>query len=178
MLNSIKQRWNGKEPKLKVVPESVDEITSDWCENIFRNESMISTDTFIPSITIKSLTNDITGLEDGGGLSGSALVRVIPKYSGKVTGKEPSSFICKLSLGTGWNLSFKWNFILYCSAGGPYDEYMYRQEANFLTHVLPIMKNSLYKFPEVYHCRTNEKSDRGFATAVILNKPTKLFDKF
>ena len=174
MLNLIKQKWDGNQSSIKTVPKSIDEITSDWCENVFKNESVISNDTFVTSINVKSLENEVTGLTDGGGLSGSALVRVIPKYSGNVNGKEPSSFICKLSLGTGYNLSIGWNFILYCSAGGAYDEYMYRQEANFLTNVLPEMKNSLYKYPEIYHCCTNEKSDRGFASAVILNRPTKL----
>ena len=123
---------------------------------------------------MKSLENKLTGLTDGGGLSGSTLVRVIPKYSGNLSGKEPPSLICKLSLGTGYNLSIGWNFLLFCSAGGAYDEYMMRHEAKFVEHVLPVMKNTLYRFPEIYYSSTNEKSDRGFAAAVILNRPTKL----
>ena len=174
MLTSMKQKCKTNKSSLKAVPDAIDMISSDWCENVIKKEMIISDETFIPSINVKSLENKLTGLKDGGGLSGSALVRVIPKYSGNLSGKEPTSFICKLSIGTGYSLSIGWNFLLYCSAGGAYDEYMMRQEAKFVEHVLPVMKNTLYRFPEIYYSSTNEKNDRGFVSAVILNRPAKL----
>jgi hypothetical protein len=171
---SIRKTEEGDGSNFKVVPASLAEITPDWCNIVLKKELFLSTDTFVSSVNIKPLENEINGMSDGGGFSGSALVRISLKYCGNVSGKEPSSLVCKLSLGTGYKLSFIWRMMLYASAREGYDEYMYKQEAKFLEHVLPIMESTLYKFPKLYYCGIKDQGARGFATSVILNMPTKV----
>merc|ERR1712226_1648363 len=60
------------------------------------------------------------------------------------------------------------------SNGGGYDEYMYRQETNFLKYVLPVMETTLYKYPKMYFYGIEDKGDRGFGSSVLLDKPTKV----
>ena len=56
------------------VPESLKEITSEWCEKALKlgnSKPVISQDTQVLSITVERLKNEITGVQDGGGFSGS-----------------------------------------------------------------------------------------------------------
>ena len=63
----------------KIVPESISDITADWCENILQKGSTISNETKVTELTVQSLTND-TDQDDGGGLSGATLLKLIPTY--------------------------------------------------------------------------------------------------
>ena len=63
----------------KIVPESMSDITADWCENILQKGSTISNETKVTELTVQSLTND-TDQDDGGGLSGATLLKLIPIY--------------------------------------------------------------------------------------------------
>ena len=63
----------------KIVPESMSDITADWCENILQRGSTISNETKVTELAVQSLTND-SNQDDGGGLSGSTLLKLIPTY--------------------------------------------------------------------------------------------------
>ena len=63
----------------KIVPESMSDITADWCENILQRGSTISNETKVTELAVLSLTND-SNQDDGGGLSGSTLLKLIPTY--------------------------------------------------------------------------------------------------
>ena len=62
--------------RFKSVPESLDEITAEWCETALKSGSAIASDTKIASIEVKRFQNENTGMMDGGGLSGSTMVRI------------------------------------------------------------------------------------------------------
>ena len=105
----------------QTVPESLDAITNDWCERALKtgvSTPVIAEDVNVTSIDIKRLQNEISGVMDGGGFSGSTLVRIKVDYGGNVRGNEPSSLIGKISLGSDikWNLF--WRFAMYSSMGG------------------------------------------------------------
>ena len=179
ILKALRKSDKSIECNFRTVPCSCDELTFDWFNETLKKESILSPDVCVSAIDVTQLRNEVTGSLDGGGLSGSALVRVNLKYgpfgrAGNVTGKEPSSLICKLSLGNEYNVTFFWRTILYLSSGGGYDEYMYMQEAKFVKHVLPVMDNTLYVFPKIYFCGVDDQGDRGFGTAVIFSRPTKV----
>ena len=163
----------------KNVPGSLVDITAEWCEMALKIEPpknpVITTDVSVTSIDIQHLKNEDSGAADGGGLSGSELVRITPTYAGNITGNEPSSFVCKLSHGSGNHIAINWRFVMYLTSGGEgYDEYMYRRETNFLKRIIPIMDSALYKFPNMYFYGIEDKGDRGFGSAVIMDNPVKV----
>ena len=63
-----------------IVPNSLSEITSEWCQKALQKGSSISNETKVTKIEVKRLSNEKSGAEDGGGLSGSLLVKLIPTY--------------------------------------------------------------------------------------------------
>ena len=137
------------------VPGSLVDITAEWCETALKTDPpknpIINTDVSVVSIDIQHLKNEDSGAADGGGLSGSELVWIIPTYAGNITGNEPSYLVCKLSHGSGNHIAMSWRFAMYLTSGGEgYDEYMYRRETNFLKRIIPIMDSALYKFPNMY----------------------------
>ena len=64
----------------KVVPETLEDITPFWCQTVLQKGSAISKDTTVTAIEIKQITDEKSGSKDGGGLSGSTLVKLIPTY--------------------------------------------------------------------------------------------------
>ena len=64
----------------KIVPESMSDITAVWCENILQKGSTISKETKVTELEVRSLTSDVNDQDDGGGLSGSTLLKLIPTY--------------------------------------------------------------------------------------------------
>ena len=64
----------------KIVPETLQDITPEWCEKALQNGSTISKAIKVTNLEVKGITNEDTGAEDGGGLSGSTLVKLIPSY--------------------------------------------------------------------------------------------------
>ena len=155
----------------KNVPESLDEITAEWCEKVLKTEYIIASDTNVTSIDVNRFQNEETGVMDGGGFSGSNLVRVKLQYSGNLTGNEPSSMVCKLSLGTGYKIPILFRLFMYLQQGS-YDEYLYRQQINFMKSAVPFLEGSGYQLPKIYFTGIDDKGDRGFTAAVILDKPT------
>ena len=64
----------------KIVPEKLEDITASWCEKILHDGSSIDKDTTVTEVEVKPLTDEASGFEDGGGFSGSTLVKLIPTY--------------------------------------------------------------------------------------------------
>ena len=161
----------------KIVPESKEEITAEWCEKALKighYKPIISKDTRIISINVTRLKNEATGVMDGGGFSGSALLRIEVTYGGDVSGDEPASLICKLSTGSDFKWPIFWRAIMYDQMGGGFDERIMKNEAYFMRSVLPELENSGYQHPKIYYVATNNKGERGFIASVVLNSPSKL----
>ena len=76
---SGKGQSNNEQYGFKIVPESLNDITADWCEKALKKGSTISKETKVTNIEVQCLTSDEIGA-DGGGLSGSTLVKLIPTY--------------------------------------------------------------------------------------------------
>ena len=70
------------ENSFKIVPKSEDNITAIWCETVLQKGSAISKDTTVSGLEIQALGNDALAedVEDGGGLSGATIVKLIPSY--------------------------------------------------------------------------------------------------
>ena len=64
----------------KIVPHSLEEITADWCEQILRDGSTIAKDTTVTKVEVLPITDESSGFEDGGGFSGSSLIKMVPTY--------------------------------------------------------------------------------------------------
>ena len=66
----------------KIVPESKEEITEIWCEQALQKGNTISKETTVINLEIQALGNDALAedVEDGGGLSGATIVKLIPTY--------------------------------------------------------------------------------------------------
>ena len=73
------QSNNNDQYGFKIVPESLNDITADWCEKALQKGSTISNETKVINLEVQCLTSDEIGA-DGGGLSGSTLVKLIPTY--------------------------------------------------------------------------------------------------
>ena len=173
----ISKKENGEQYGFKRVPESVEEITAEWCEKALKignYKPMISQDTKVDSVEVTRLQNEITGVMDGGGFSGSTLLRINLKYGGNTTGDEPKSIICKISLGSDIKWDLFWRFVMYTQNGGGFDEVVMRNELSFLQNAIPLMEGTDYRHPKIYYVGSNDKKERGFMTAVIFNTPTKV----
>ena len=70
------------ENSFKIVPKSKDKITAIWCEMALQKGCTISKETTVVDLEIQTLGNDALedGVEDGGGLSGATIVKLIPIY--------------------------------------------------------------------------------------------------
>ena len=168
---------NRDEPSygFKIVPDSLDDITAEWCEAALKHGNVIGADVKLLSIKVNRLQNADTGVMDGGGLSGSTLARVDHiQYTGNAIGNEPTSLVCKLSLGSGYNMPLWVRTMFFLQMGGSLDEALYRTEIQFIEKVLPLLKDSRYKFPEIYFSGISDKGSTGFAGYVILDRPTKV----
>ena len=64
----------------KQVPDSMEEITAEWLEKALKHGSSISQETTITIVEASRLTNEESGVADGGGFSGSILVKLTPHY--------------------------------------------------------------------------------------------------
>lgn len=173
----ISKRENGEQYGFKTVPESVEEITAEWCEKALKignYKPMISQETKVESVEVTRFQNELTGVMDGGGFSGSTLLRINLKYGESPSGDEPASIICKISLGSDIKWSLFWRFIMYTTGGGGFDENSMRNEMSFLQNVIPVMEGTDYRHPKIYYVGGNNKKERGFMNAVVLNKPTEV----
>ena len=70
------------ENSFKIVPKSKEKITAIWCEQALQKGCIISTETKVADLEIQTVGNDALedDVEDGGGLSGATIVKLIPIY--------------------------------------------------------------------------------------------------
>ena len=61
----------------KLVPKSIEDITVDWCNEVLHEGNCLIK---VSSISIHRLTNDSSDISDGGGLSGSTMLKVKLTY--------------------------------------------------------------------------------------------------
>ena len=66
--------------EFKPVPHSLEEITPDWLQNALQRGKAISEETTITKVEIEEIKNKESGISDGGGYSGSRLIRLLPTY--------------------------------------------------------------------------------------------------
>ena len=64
----------------KPVPHSFEEITPDWLQNALQRGKAISEETTITKVEIEEIKNKESGISDGGGYSGSRLIKLLPIY--------------------------------------------------------------------------------------------------
>ena len=58
----------------KLVPDALEDFTTEWCDKVLKDGKCISTDVHISNVDVKRLSSD------GGGLSGSMMIRLVPTY--------------------------------------------------------------------------------------------------
>ena len=75
MLTMTKPREN-----FKLVPDSLEDITTEWCNKVLKDGSCISSDIQVTNVEVKRLTNETSDTSDGGGLSGSMMIKLIPTF--------------------------------------------------------------------------------------------------
>ena len=64
----------------KLVPETIDDVTSEWCNEALHQSNCISNDVKVDNVEVKRLTNDASDMSDGGGLSGSLMLKLKLSY--------------------------------------------------------------------------------------------------
>merc|ERR1712156_172893 len=157
----------------KVVPEKLEDITASWCEKILHDGSSIDKDTTVTEVEVKPLTDEASGFEDGGGFSGSTLVKLIPKYGGNTTGNEPASMVCKISGNNKRKMNFIWRLMGY-AIYGPWEDNLNRLETAFYQKVQPYLIDTPFRFPKVYFAGLEDHGDTNFARYVLMNKPSRV----
>ena len=65
---------------LKLVPEKVEDITTNWSDDVLHEGKCISSDVKVANIEVNRLTNESSDISDGGGLSGSMMVKINLTY--------------------------------------------------------------------------------------------------
>ena len=158
----------------KIVPESLSDITADWCEKALQTNSTISNETQVTKVEVKQINNEETGDSDGGGFSGSMLKKLILSYGGNVTGNEPSSVICKISANIKRDLTFFFRGIGYLIDGGNIDDEINRTEVMFYEKIAPLLKETQFQMPKSYFVGMEDGGKSGFYHYVIQNKVSKI----
>ena len=64
----------------KLVPQTIEEVTSEWCNEALHQSNCISSDVKVDAVEVKRLTNDASDMSDGGGLSGSLMLKLKLTY--------------------------------------------------------------------------------------------------
>ena len=78
----------GEESNLffKEVPDSLEDITAQWCELALRKGDVIGSNTTVSNVELSRLVNEETGALDGGGMTSSQMVRINLTYNGNDEG--------------------------------------------------------------------------------------------
>ena len=64
----------------KPVPHFLEELTPDWLQHALYQGKAISEETTITKVEIEEIKNKESGISDGGGYSGSRLIKLLPTY--------------------------------------------------------------------------------------------------
>ena len=155
----------------KPVPHSLEEITSDWLQNALHRGKAISEETTITKVEIEEIKNKESGISDGGGYSGSRLIKLLPIYGycqeiiifvhylleftlyrEKVNGNEPKTLVCKLTAFPHKKMKLPLRFFTYlATSDGTYDEFTCKHEALFYQNIPSIMEGTGYNWPKCYY---------------------------
>ena len=70
-----------KKSEFKLIPEKIEDITVDWCNEIFQRGKCISSDVVVESVEVSRLTsNNDSEMTDGDGLSGAMMLKLKLSY--------------------------------------------------------------------------------------------------
>jgi len=163
-----------KEKDFKIVPECVEDVTVAWCNEVLHKGDCIPADVFVNNVKAQRLTNDSSDMSDGGGLSGSLMIKIVLDYSGNVTGEEPKSMVAKISGIYSRRVSFFWRFIFYAFMGGNTDEVITKREADFFQRIVPLTKGTNLRTPKLYFVGLDSKGDSSFLQYVLMNSACKI----
>ena len=64
----------------KLVPNSIEDITVNWCNEVLHEGNCLNHDAKVSCISVQRLTNDSSDISDGGGLSGSTMLKIKLTY--------------------------------------------------------------------------------------------------
>ena len=103
--------------KMKEVPETIEDITKEWCEEILKGGGFMSSSDKILRADVSRLVNEETGALDGGGMTAAQMLRIKLTYDGEPDEKyeNPKSMIAKC-LFTGklqFAPSLPWRLMMY-----------------------------------------------------------------
>ena len=87
--------------EMKEVPDSIEDITPDWCEKALRHTCVIGPSTTVSAVDVKRFKNEETGVLDGGGMTQAKLLQITLNYGGQVEGYNPPSTIIAKALLSG-----------------------------------------------------------------------------
>ena len=155
---------------LPEVPGSVDKITATWVEQALRQALVIPEYVKVSSLEIQQLTNVADNIDkDGGGASGSALVRFLLTYEGEGSEEMPSSMICKFTTGTRRDYSFKARTLYNLYFGD--DANWAVRENNFFQKIAPRLSETRFQYPRAYFSNIAIGGKRSVAKRYLTNTP-------
>ena len=158
----------------KIVPESLNDITPEWCEQALQKNSTISNETHVTNVEVKQISNEDTVDNDGGGFSGSVLKKLVLTYGGNVTGNEPTSMVCKISANIKREFTLFYRGIGYLMDGGNVDNVINKNEMKFYEIIAPLLEQTKFQMPKSYYVGIEDGGKSNFFNFVIQNKPSKI----
>ena len=167
---------NQDHEEFKEVPESLEDITPKWCEEVLRRGGQISQSTKVISADVKRLVSEETGALDGGGLTAAQIVRIKLTYEGKSEGYDsPDSIVAKCLMNGKllFNVSLPYRILVYCLYGKNYEEQFWRNDILFSREAMPLMIKG-YSSPNVYYTGISDGGNRSFFHQVIKSSPHKI----
>ena len=160
----------------KEVPESLEDITAQWCELALRRGDVIGSNTTVSKVELSHLVNEETGALDGGGMTSSQMVRIKLTYIGCDEGYDPPSSIIAKHLSTGKNLysgTFCFRLMVATFAGRNVEERTWRTDIKFQREALPLIAD-VYSHPKVYYTGIIDGGNRSFFNEVVRPAPHKI----
>ena len=147
----------------KEVPESVEHITSTWCQAALRQSGIISGVATVSNVTVKRLKNEETGTLDGGGMTAAKIFRIFLTYDGEADGSEPATIVAKAVLSGDNMLKFNvfFRFMIRTMYKRNAEEELWRTDIKFYREALPLI-SKLYSHPKVYYTGIVDGGNRGF----------------
>ena len=160
----------------KDVPDSLEDITAQWCEAALRKDGIIDSSTTVLSIKVNRLKNDETGALDGGGMTPTQMARIKLTYGGCHSDCKPPDSIIAKHLNTGKCMfagTLVFRIVIALFMGRNREEKVWRTDIKFHREALPLMSNK-FLHPEVYYTAISDGGNRSFIDEVIRAAPHKL----
>ena len=160
----------------KDVPESLEDITPQWCEEVLRRGGQISPSTKVIGAEVKRLVSEETGALDGGGLTSAQIVRIKLTYEGKSEGYDsPDSIVAKCLMNGKllFDVSLPYRILVYLLYGKNYEEQFWRNDILYSREAMPLI-NKCYSSPDVYYTGISDGGNRSFCHQVVNSRPHKV----